>query len=550
MKIDDLSRNQRNIIAILEKVKEGTTSELTKELGLPRRTFLDNINFLIKHGLVKKSGSGKGTFYSRVIINEYIAKEITVFKEGIRFGVLQFGANGFEFTYDKNYKGEKPSDLLENVQSPDLFPEFENLIPEYARRDKLVNEYDTEYLSELLVHLKNTHGAYDFINSYEESKYVSDYSNRPSWYSVKNKILGSNDYPNILYGFNLNVEKEILTAKTKGEHSALSGNQNKVDINIDFENRDIVEVKKDEVALYLLKPYSEDLSSYFEQFKKRDKGYYPHIAINEHLFMSFAKNELGFNVPYTALIEGEKEFHYIVRRYDRYENYKYHQKDFAQYLGIKSTQKYKTTSELLFTKLNEIIYSEDEKFDALRFYFYSSIINHSDLHAKNIGALNIGREKNILAPLYDVISVGVYHGNSDALGLSINSRYLHKKVKFRVEDFYGLADILGINKDKFKIAVKEILITFIEKFPTYIERSKELLKYSSLEINNTRNGYTNFIIKLANFYNQKIVEFMKLDILRDLEIEKYKEKLQEDKLLKYTKQELRKIHENYNIDKD
>ena len=43
MKIDDLSRNQRNIIAILEKVKEGTTSELIKELELPRRTFLDNI---------------------------------------------------------------------------------------------------------------------------------------------------------------------------------------------------------------------------------------------------------------------------------------------------------------------------------------------------------------------------------------------------------------------------------------------------------------------------------------------------------------------------
>jgi predicted transcriptional regulator len=105
MKINDLSRNQRNIILILEKVKEGTSSELTKETGLPKTTFLDNVKFLIKHGFVKKSGSGKGTFYSRVIINEYIAKEITVFKEGIRFGVLEFGADGFGFSYDKNYKG-------------------------------------------------------------------------------------------------------------------------------------------------------------------------------------------------------------------------------------------------------------------------------------------------------------------------------------------------------------------------------------------------------------------------------------------------------------
>ena len=43
---------------------------------------------------------------------------------------------------------------------------------------------------------------------------------------------------------------------------------------------------------------------------------------------------------------------------------------------------------------------------------------------------------------------------------------------------------------------------------------------------------------------------MKLDMLRDLDIEKYKEKLQEDKLLKYSKLELRKLHENYKIQKD
>jgi hypothetical protein len=43
---------------------------------------------------------------------------------------------------------------------------------------------------------------------------------------------------------------------------------------------------------------------------------------------------------------------------------------------------------------------------------------------------------------------------------------------------------------------------------------------------------------------------MKLDILRDLDIEKYKEKLQEDKLLKYTKLELKQLHENYKIDKE
>ena len=214
---------------------------------------------------------------------------------------------------------------------------------------------------------------------------------------------------------------------------------------------------------------------------------------------------------------------------------------------IDSTKKYKTTSEKLFSKLNEVLYNEEEKFNALKFYFYSTIIKHSDLHAKNIATLNIGREKNILAPLYDVISIGIYYGNSDALGLSVNNKYPNQRVKFRVEDFYGLAHILGISNERFKLAAKDILITFIDKFPSYIEATKDLLKFSSLEINNTRNGYTNLIIKMANFYNERIVEFMKLNMLKDFEIEHYKNKLQDDKLLKYDKNELKKLHKSHII---
>jgi hypothetical protein len=89
---------------------------------------------------------------------------------------------------------------------------------------------------------------------------------------------------------------------------------------------------------------------------------------------SFAKNELNFDVPYTALIKGGKEFHYIVKRYDRFDNYKYHQKDFAQYLAMASDKKYNSTSEELFIKINEVLYNKEEK----------------------LKALNIGRDKYIL----------------------------------------------------------------------------------------------------------------------------------------------------------
>ena len=544
MLFDKLSKRQQSIILILEKLEEAGLSKLQEETGIAKRTLVDNLNKLVKLELVEKAGEGNTAFYKRKVLEEYIPNSISVFKEGKKFGNLLFGEEGYLFKYDKTYKGDKPKELIEDLRVPDLFPEFENLIPEYERRKKLEDMHNSKDLAELLVYLKNTHGAYDFIYSYEENKYKADYSSRPNWITISSKILDKNEYPNVLEGFNLDIEDEILKAEMNGEYSHLSGNQNKVDIDIDFENKIITETK--DVSFYLLKPYNEKMSDYFNQFKVRDKGYFPHIAINEHLFMSFAKNELGFNVPYTALIKGEKEFHYIVKRYDRYQEYKYHQKDFAQYLGIKSEKKYKTTSEDLFKKVNEILYNEEEKLKALTFYFYSSIIKHADLHAKNIGAINIGKDKYALTPLYDVISVGLYYMDCDELGLPVNYRYKNQKKGFRIENFFGLADILGIEHEKFRSAAKKIIIIFIEKFPEYIEDSKEILKYDSLKINTTRAGDTNFIIRMANFYNTKIVELMKLDILKDLNLEHYKDKLKEENLLKYDKKSLEDIHKSYN----
>ena len=52
---------------------------------------------------------------------------------------------------------------------------------------------------------------------------------------------------------------------------------------------------------------------------------------------------------------------------------------------------------------------------------------------------------------------------------------------------------------------------------------------------------------MANFYNERIVEFMKLNMLKDFEIEHYKNKLQDDKLLKYDKNELKKLHKSHII---
>ncbi len=71
---------------------------------------------------------------------------------------------------------------------------------------------------------------------------------------------------------------------------------------------------KNEASHYFIKPYHPSRAHPESEY------YLPHLAINEHLFMSFAKNELGFDVPWNGIIKNptDEEYHYIVKRYDKY----------------------------------------------------------------------------------------------------------------------------------------------------------------------------------------------------------------------------------------
>ena len=534
-----MTRIQKVILEVFEEHLEASLSELIKITGIAKTTLNDNLKKLVADEKISKLGTGRNIYYQRVYTNKVSLKCITVFNEGIKVGYIKYGNGKHTFEYLENYKGKELLSLSKgNINSSvELFPIFENLLPEYQRREKLIDVSKNESLADGLVKIKNTHGSFDFVYTTEEFSYKNIYGDRPSWISVKNNILDENEYPTFL-PFKIDIDKDILTASTSGEHSHLSGNQNKVDIIIDFKNKIIKEDLKN--AAYILKPFNGEIGDYFNQHKSDDKikGYYPFISINEHLFMTFAKNELNFNVPYSALVKTDEEFHYITKRYDRYKDYKYEQFDYAQFLNIKSTNKYKSTSEELFLAINNTLHNKQEKMEALRFYYYSSLIKHADLHTKNIGALNIGKNKKILTPLYDVISVGLYKGNSDDIGLSINYKHKNQKVKLRVPDFFGLADILDINHDEFILEAKKITKIFIEEFPKYIDKTRVLLKYDPLLINSTRSGYDNFIVKLANFYNRRIMELTKLGTLEYLELKEYEVNRLPEKQIKYDKNKL------------
>ena len=485
-----LHRVEKSIIESFKKQREQTISELSDNISIPKRTLNRYVDNLIVENILEAYGKGRGRYYQ--LKEQMIDDRIAVFKSASLVGYLSYQNGRYGFEYDKSYKGKKLDGLLDDstFYGATLFTLFENLIPESDRRDAYVVE--GKNLVQILLELENTHGDFDFVALDKLHGYEKDYTHRKSWMSVKEMILEEQEFPNIL-AFSIDIEKAIL--EDKGKHSSLSGYQNKIDISVDFENKRIIQSAE---ALYLLKPYSVESAVY--DFKDKNQTYLPYLGLNEHLFMSFAKNAYGFDVPWSGIVAGEKDFHYVVKRYDRYDGYKYEQRDFAQVMNIKSDQKYFTTSEKLFDAIATVVKSKEERVLFLEFYIFSFVIEHADLHIKNISIINMGKDKYRLSPLYDLISNGVYRGDSDELGLPLAG----KKHNIAMSDFYDLSSRLGISKLQTKKSLNKIVNTFVEEFPSYIEIAQEIKEFEGMKIKKNRYSFGSFAENLEKFYDRRV----------------------------------------------
>ena len=494
-----LNKYEKIIIESFEQYNEQSISELFDHTSIPKRTLNRYIDELILKGEIEAIGEGRGRYYQR--ITKAKINQIALFKSAELVGFLGYEEGRYTFEYDKGYKGKALDGLKKESLSTSatLFPIFENLIPESDRRDAYLAE--GKNLAEILLELENSHGDFDFVSADKLYRYKSDYSDRPNWIEVKQIILEEQSFVNIL-DMQIDIEREILEAK--GKHSSLSGYQNKIDVNVDFK-RGVIEQSSN--ALYLLKPYSVESAIY--NFRDKNQTYLPYLELNEHLFMSFAKNAYGFDVPWSAVVAGERDFHYVVKRYDRYNGYKYEQRDFAQIMNIKSDQKYFTTSERLFDAIGEVVKSKEERVKFLEFYIFSFVIEHADLHVKNISIINIGKGKYRLSPLYDLISNGVYRGDSDELGLPLGG----KRRNISIEDFTALSARIGISKLQTKKSIKKIVDIFIEEFPLYIEKCREIELYDGLKIQKNRYSFSSFVEHLEKFYRRRVKSLMQRGFL-------------------------------------
>jgi len=496
---------------LFEAYENLTIKELSKKSHLTERTLRNYIALLIEEGLVVAIGETNRRYYQRNYAIDEEPIVLMVLQNGLEVGTLSFTyAKGYLFSYSSSYRGAKLAFLSESInESYSLFPLFENLIPESKRRERLLFK-DGKVLNplELLLELDNTHGSFDFspLVSFVNEPQIDSFK-IPSWKRIKQTILGENDFANLI-NYELDIPLEALKGviQSRELYSSLSGYQHKIDVNLDYNSKKITRVKKEkgELAHYLLKPYATD----------RRIKHTPYLALNEHLFMSFAKNELKLDVPWSAVLLGEnRDFYFLVKRYDRYKGYKYHQYDFAQQLNIESEDKYDVSILSILEKFTQIVKDKKSQEDIYRFIIYSSLIKHGDLHAKNIGLIEIGKDKWALAPLYDIISTYIYEGKKgDDFGIIFDYENPKKK-GLNYKEYLQMAKVLKLSDSKARSILKDTIKRFQIYFPKYIQTTKDFEK----EL-----GYRHLLSKkLELLYKHKNMELDKLGVFEEIGLKSF-----------------------------
>jgi serine/threonine-protein kinase HipA len=411
---------------------------------------------------------------------------IYVYKQNKYLGKLEENNTNISFTYNKNINKDHYIIGIENVTNEfdDLPLVFKNLLLENSD----LTNIKTSTKIEKLLFLNNIHGSY---------KFSKDKLNLPSknkiykYQNIKAEILENNYiFPNIL-DYKINISAEKLKTNNENNIQGLSGFQHKFSIIKDDQNKTIEHTTINN-SNYFMKPYNE----YHLNFNQN--SYIPCLLINEHLFMTIAR-DLGFSVPYNAIIKGENDYHYIIKRFDRFKDIEFDHEEFATMLGFDTNTKYDATIIEILNKAQQYL-SKTKIKEILSFIFYSVVISHGDLHSKNLSLIHQSNKPNEqqkdLSPYYDISTTAIYKLEKNDIGM----RIYNKKRNIKKQDFLKLAEKFEIND--FENEIIRISRYFIDNFQKYINKLPDDIK--NIPITQSKyNTKKSFKFILEKYYKQR-----------------------------------------------
>jgi len=465
-------------ILIQKQEKYITSNEIHSQIDrVSKRAILKELKLLSQNKRITIVGQSSSTAY-QISKDYYKTFEhlLYIYQNQVLIGYLGYDYEQYYFAYDTNYILQKkqntrfqmPISLKTHTQRT-CFVDFEECLPEGIDKKILIEKTGNATDFFLLEH--NNYSSNDLIFSSNELTFDKKIKSK-SYLANKDKILGKNRFPNVL-DLDVNLDKKTLFPSEfmadidqvkQIRTMSLSGYQHKLQVII--ENNTIRVPKDDENVLYFVKPY------HIEKADENSDYYFPHIAINEHLHLTFAKNELKFDVPQSGIFKSDtdKEYHYIIKYFDRLHDYKFQRKEFSTYMRLNSSNKYNTSSEKLFETASKVLPRVSDRLRMLEYYFYSFAIRHEDMHTKNISNI-CDEDKTFLAPLYDIASTGFYTGiRNYESHLPING----KQTNIRYNDFLELVKRADVPRVDFKQKAKIILETYMKQMPKYIKKISNL----------------------------------------------------------------------------
>lgn len=152
---------------------------------------------------------------------------------------------------------------------------------------------------------------------------------------------------------------------------------------------------------------------------KTDGGEYPHLAINEYICMSIAR-EAGLEVPEFHLSDDNRLF--VMRRFDILpDGTRLGMEDICALMGKHSEEKYESSCEKLAKAV--YLFSENPVDDLAKLFrslCVSVMVGNGDAHLKNFAILyeNPETQKGRLSPTYDIVNTTLYTP-TDTLALGI-----------------------------------------------------------------------------------------------------------------------------------
>ncbi len=393
--------------------------------------------------------------------------KIYVTKQNVAIGYLEetvFGEISFVYLESIEPEAYIPG-LTEKVNhsSSGLFTVFNNFLPENNQVDLLKQKFKIQSNIEVLLYLENIHGSYEFTHEDNFVLQETSISKIINYADIRKDVLNNDyTYPNILEDYEININDDFMfpSGIENSNVIGLSGFQYKFSVDIDYDKK-VIGKGRGPKNEYFIKPYSK----YYTTFapKERDRLYLPYLLINEHMFMSMAR-DLGFDVPYNAIIKQEYDYHYIIKRFDRYKGFSFDHEEFATLMGIDSDKKYTPTLRQVFKKAKEYLDS-DKIYELMKFFIFSIVISHGDLHSKNISLINnsnsLSETKKSLSPYYDISTTNIYKGiDKKDIGMKLNS----KTSNIKREDIIEFAKSIELDENEINTIIDEVCNYFIDNF--------------------------------------------------------------------------------------